>query len=66
MESLPQSGLTPEELELPAKAKLAVMKFPDAEGFGSRTYGRYYWRDEEYLKLQQEQVDTLSRHRFVS
>src|SRR5689334_19287556 len=51
------------KLELPAKAKLALMKFPDAEG--SR-YGRYYWRDEEYLKLQQSQVDTLSQALIAS
>jgi hypothetical protein len=47
------------KLELPAKAKVALMKFPDAEG--SRYYGRYYWRDEAYLKLQQSQVDTLTQ-----
>src|SRR5215471_4692249 len=35
------------KLELPTKAKVALMKFPEAEG--SR---RYYWRDQEYLKLQ--------------
>jgi hypothetical protein len=46
------------KLELPAKAKLALMKFPDANG--SRYYGSYYWRDETYLKLQQTQVDILS------
>ena len=46
------------KLELPAKAKVALMKFPDAEG--PRYYGRAYWRDEEYLKLQQSQVDTLT------
>ncbi len=47
------------KLELPAKAKVALMKFPGAEG--SRDYGRYYWRDEDYLKLQQSQVDTLTQ-----
>jgi hypothetical protein len=47
------------KLELPAKAKVALMKFPGAEG--SRYYGRNYWRDEEYLKLQQSQVDTLTQ-----
>jgi hypothetical protein len=47
------------KLELPAKARLALMKFPDPEG--SRYYGRYYWRDEQYLKLQQSQVDTLAQ-----
>jgi hypothetical protein len=44
------------KLELPAKAKVAVMRFPDAERWGTR----YYWRDEQYLKLQQSQMDTLS------
>lgn len=52
------------KLELPAKAKLAVMKFPEAEG--SRYRGRYYWRDEEYLKLQQEQMEALSKTLLVS
>ena len=47
------------KLELPAKAKLALMKFPDVEG--SRYFGRNYWRDEDYLKLQQSQVDTLTQ-----
>src|SRR5260370_34169579 len=47
------------KLELPAKARLALMKFPDVAG--SRNYGRDYWRDEEYLKGRQEQVDTLSK-----
>jgi hypothetical protein len=31
------------KLELPAKAKLALMRFPEGEGWGSR----YSWRDEE-------------------
>jgi hypothetical protein len=52
------------KLELPAKAKLALMKFP--EGEGSRYYGRYYWRDEDYLKLQQSQVDTLTQALLAS
>ena len=43
------------KLELPTKAKLAIMRFPDA-----RSYGRYYWRDEDFAKLQQTQVDTLT------
>jgi hypothetical protein len=52
------------KLELPTKAKLALMKFPDTEG--SRHYGRSYWRDEEYLKGQQAQVDTLSKALLAS
>jgi hypothetical protein len=52
------------KLELPAKTKVALMKFSGG-GFGERYYGPYYWRDEEFLKLQQAQVDTLS-HALVS
>jgi hypothetical protein len=52
------------KLELPAKAKLALMKFPEEEGAGS--YGRYYWRNEEFLRLQQEQVDALSHGLLAS
>lgn len=51
------SRILSSKLELPGRAKLAVMKFP--EDSGSRYYGRYYWRDEEYLKLQQLQVEKL-------
>ena len=47
-------------LELPAKARLALMRFPDGDRWGSRYYGNYYWRDEDYVKLQQLQVETLS------
>jgi hypothetical protein len=39
------------KLELPAKAKVAILKFPE---------GRTYWRDEETLKLQQAQFDMLA------
>lgn len=46
-------------LELPEKVKVAIMKFPN-DSWGSREYGRYYWRDEQYLKLQQSQIDSLS------
>jgi hypothetical protein len=54
------------KLELPAKGKLALMRFPDGEGWGSRNYGRYYWRDEDYLKLQQVQVETLTKALMAS
>lgn len=47
------------KLELPARAKVALMRFPHGEG--SRYYRRTYWRDEEYLKLQQLEVDTLTQ-----
>jgi hypothetical protein len=47
-------------LELPSNLKVALMKFPD-RGWGVRDYGRYYWSDEHYLKLQQTQIDSLSK-----
>jgi hypothetical protein len=53
------------KLELPAKLKIALMKFPD-EAAGARYYGRYYWRDEQYLKLQQAQMDALSKTLLAS
>lgn len=46
-------------LELPAKAKVALMRFPDNEG--ARHYGSYYWRDEQYLKLLQSYVEALTQ-----
>ena len=52
------------KLELPARARLALMKFPESDG--ARSFGRYYWRDERYLKLQQEQIDTLSKTLLTS
>jgi hypothetical protein len=48
------------KLELPAKGKLALMRFPDGDGWGSRYYDRYYWRDEDFVKLQQIQVESLT------
>lgn len=45
-------------LELPVRAKIALMKFP--QDSGSKYYGRYFWRDEEYVKLQQSQIDLLA------
>jgi hypothetical protein len=35
------------------------MKFPEARS--SHYYGQYYWRDEEYLKLQQSQIDSVTQ-----
>ncbi|HEY2083714.1 MAG TPA: hypothetical protein VGI88_13100 [Verrucomicrobiae bacterium] len=51
------------KLELPTKAKLAIMKFPESE---ASRYGRYYWRDEDYLKVQQSQMDALSQALLAS
>jgi hypothetical protein len=46
---------------MPARAKVALLKFGDPAGSGARHYyGRYYWSDESYLKLQQGYTDTLS------
>jgi hypothetical protein len=48
------------KLELPAKARLALMKFPGSESGGSRYYGSYYWRNEDYQRVQQAQIEALS------
>ncbi len=48
------------KLELPAKARLALMKFPGSESGGSRYYGSYYWRNEDYQRIQQAQIEALS------
>ncbi len=45
---------------LPDKAKIAIMKFPGTEYGALRYYGSYYWRSEDYLKTQQQYIDTLS------
>jgi hypothetical protein len=47
---------------LPAKSKVALIKF-EGNGNGSsvsKYYGSYYWRSEDYLKLQQHYIDTVS------
>jgi hypothetical protein len=54
------------KLELPAKGKLALMRFPDGDAWGSRYYGSSYWRDENYVKLQQVQVETLTQSLLTS
>ncbi len=48
------------KVELPEKAKVAVMKFPLGDNAAARYYGYYYWRQEEYVKTQQEYSDALS------
>jgi hypothetical protein len=49
------------KLVLPQKAKLAIMKFPGAEGMAVKYYGYDYLRAEGYLKTQQEYIDSLSQ-----
>src|SRR5205809_2010261 len=44
------------KVELPEKARVAVMKFPVGDDTAGR-YGYYYWRQEEYVKTQQEYSD---------
>src|SRR4051794_39585409 len=60
------SRILSSKLEFPEKAKVALMKFPDGQAFGPRYYGSYYWQNEEYVKLQQAQVDTLSKGLLAS
>ena len=48
-------------IQFPPKVKVALMKFDPLpeDAYGSRYYGSYYWRSENYLKLQQQFIDTL-------
>jgi hypothetical protein len=48
-------------IQFPPKVKVAMMKFDPAQtdAYASRYYGSYYWRSEDYLKLQQQFIDTL-------
>lgn len=48
------------KLVLPQKAKIALMKFPGAGRGASGYYGYYYWRSENYIRTQQEYIDTMS------
>jgi len=48
-------------VELPSGARVAVLKYPDAQPWGLRVYGRGYWASAEYLRLQQQHVEVLSR-----
>jgi hypothetical protein len=54
-------------ITFPSKMKVALMKFDPAqeEQRASRYYG-YYWRSEDYLKLQQQYVDTLQSQLLAS
>jgi len=47
-------------LELPASAKVALMKFPEPWSGGVRYYGSDYWRIEDYRKTQQSYIDAIS------
>ncbi|HWQ90101.1 MAG TPA: hypothetical protein VN673_00400 [Clostridia bacterium] len=40
-------------IELPAKARVAFMRFPDARGG--------YWQNEDYVRLQESQADAITR-----
>lgn len=48
------------KLELPHRITISIMKFPDKPEHVIRRYGYYYWRVENYIKLQQEYIDILS------
>jgi hypothetical protein len=43
------------KVELPPRTRVAVIKFPD-----SRLYGRHYWSDEDFVKVQQQHIEALS------
>lgn len=49
------------KVTLPQDARVALVNFDRSGNWGARVYGRYYWTDEGYLKLQQGYVDAISQ-----
>jgi hypothetical protein len=49
------------KLVLPENAKIALIKFPGSQHDAFRYYGYYYWRSEDYLKTQQNYIDTVTK-----
>jgi hypothetical protein len=54
------------KVNLPTDAKVAIMKFGGIEDAAMRYYGPYYWRTEDYIKAQQEYIDTISKRLVAS
>ena len=50
------------KIDLTQSSKLALIKYEgnDHQISASKYYGYYYWRSEEYLKLQQNFIDTVT------
>jgi hypothetical protein len=47
------------KIVLPQKAKVALLKYYSSDTSALKYYGYAYWRSEEYVKTQQEYIDTL-------
>lgn len=54
------------KIQLPKNSKIALINFPSESSQRSSLYGYGYWRSEDYLKLQQSFIDTLSSHLLQS
>ncbi len=50
------------EIQLPRNSKIALINFPSENSQPTSLYGYGYWRSEDFLKLQQSYIDTLSSH----
>jgi len=48
------------EIVIPEQAKVALINFPISSSGQNSVYGYGYWRSEDYLKLQQSYIDTLT------
>jgi hypothetical protein len=53
------SRILSSKVELPAKARVALMKFPD-------NARRYYWQDQQDARLQESQVNTITEALLAS
>jgi len=54
------------KIQLPKNSKIALINFPSENSQRSSLYGYGFWRSEDYLKLQQSYIDTLSSHLLQS
>jgi hypothetical protein len=54
------------KVNVPANAKVAIMKFSGTENAALRYYGLDYWRVEDYVKAQQGYIDTISKKLVAS
>ena len=48
------------KFELPAKIKIALFRMPESQQQAIRYYGYGYWRSEEYLRIQQGFIETIT------
>lgn len=61
MEDVAIQRILASKVVLAKEARIALLKFPEPQNMALRYYGYQYWRSEDYLKTQQEYIDTITR-----